>query len=420
MDCILFDSDNDGDQDLLITCGDVLYEENSIYYKPRLYINDGKGNFRLMPDAIPDSVKTIAGCVSACDFDGDGDIDLFIGGRVSKNYPMSPRSFLLQNNKGVFTDVTAKVCPTLQNPGMVTAAAWADFDNDKQIDLILTGEWMPIRFFKNNRGILVETTVSTGLAQMNGMWRSLIATDIDNDGDIDFVAGNLGLNCDYHVSATEPMELYATDLDRNGSIDPVFFYYMKGLDGSKHSFPGISRSRFADQVPAIKKKFLLSEDYSHATFNDIFKGKSNENILKLYCDETRSCYFENMGSGKFKKHPLPVEAQFAPVNAILCDDIDNDGFKDLLLAGNEYQAEVMTGRYDACYGCFLKGSTNKTFTSIPPVNSGFILNGDVKDMSLIRLSNGQKIILAAVNNDSLRVFRINAVSKNSNQKYVNQ
>jgi len=131
----------------------------------------------------------------------------------------------------------------------------------------------------------------------------------------------------------------------------------------------------------------------------------------LYCDETRSCYFENKGNGKYVKHPLPVEAQFAPVNAIICDDLDNDGFKDLLLAGNEYQAEVITGRYDASFGCFLRGNSNKTFTSVPPVKTGFILKGDVKDMSLIRLLNGQKIILAAVNNDSLRVFRVDAVSK---------
>jgi len=411
MDCILFDADGDGDNDLLITSGDIQFEENSKYYKPRLYSNDGKGNFGLMYNAIPDSVKTIAGCVSAGDFDGDGDLDLFIGGRASKKYPLAPRSFLLQNNKGIFTDVTSKVCPALEKPGMVTSAVWTDYDNDKQIDLIITGEWMPIQFFKNDHGKLIEATASTGLPQMNGMWRSLIASDIDDDGDVDLVAGNLGLNCDYKVSAAEPMQLYASDMDGNGSIDPVFFYYIKEEDGKKYSFPAISRNRFADQVPAIKKQFLLHKDYSTATFNEIYKGKPKEKILQLYCDETRSCYFENTGNGKYVKHPLPVEAQFAPVNAIICDDLDNDGFKDLLLAGNEYQAEVITGRYDASFGCFLRGNSNKTFTSVPPVKTGFILKGDVKDMSLIRLLNGQKIILAAVNNDSLRVFRVDAVSK---------
>jgi hypothetical protein len=405
-DCILFDADKDGDNDLLVTCGGMQYEENSIYYKPRLYINDGKGNFKLQADAIPDSVRTIAGCVSAGDFDDDGYIDLFIGGRVSKNYPTAPRSFLLHNSNGVFTDVTAKVCPALQTPGMVTSAVWTDFDNDQQADLIIAGDWMPLQFFKNKQGKLIDVTASTGLTQMNGMWRSLIATDIDNDGDIDLVAGNLGLNCEYKVSQQEPMQLFATDLDGNGSIDPFLFYYIKDADGIKRSYPAISRGRFAERVPAIKKQFLLNVDYAHAGYQDIFKGKAPDKILQLHCDETKTCYFENTGNGKFIKHALPVEAQFSPVNTIICDDLDNDGFKDLLLAGNEYQAEVMTGRYDASYGCFLRGGKNRSFVSVPPATSGFILNGDVKDMSLIRLSNGEKIVLAAVNNDSMRVFKI--------------
>ncbi len=411
MDCILFDADQDGDLDLLVTCGDLQYPENSIYYKPRLYLNDGKGNFKLSPGAIPEGIKTFAGSVSAGDLDGDGDLDLFIGGRVSRKYPNSPESFILQNDHGIFTDVTGKVCPALQYPGMVTSSVWTDFDNDKQTDLIIAGEWMPVRFFKNNHGRLTEATETTGLTHMNGMWRSLIATDIDNDGDVDLVAGNLGLNCDYQVTATEPMQLFATDLDGNGSIDPVFFYYIKGLDGKKHSVPGISRSQLSEQAPFIKKQFLRHSDYAKADYEKIFKGKAAKDILKLYCDETRTVYLENTGHGKFIKHPLPIEAQFAPVNAILCEDMDNDGFKDLLLAGNEYQSAVMTGRYDASYGCFLRGHADGKFSSVPPAESGFILNGDVKDMSLIKLSNGLKIVLAAINNDSLRVFRINAASK---------
>jgi hypothetical protein len=408
MACILFDADKDGDSDLLVTGGDMQYEENSIYYKPRLYLNDGKGNFTLQPNAIPDAVRTIAGCVSAGDYDGDGYPDLFIGGRVSKKYPLPPRSFLLKNNKGIFTDVTAEVCPALQKPGMVTAAVWTDFDNDHEPDLIIAGEWMPVQFFKNDHGKLIEITASTGLTQMNGMWHSLIATDIDNDGDIDLVAGNLGLNCEYHSSPTEPMKLYAADIDGNGSIDPIFCYYTKGADGKMHSYPAISRGRLSDQVPSIKKQFLLNEDYAHATYNDIFKRKATADVLQLHCDETRTCYFENAGNGKFIKHVLPIEAQFSPVNAIISDDLDNDGYKDLLLAGNEYQAEVMTGRYDASYGCFLRGSSNKTFVSIPQYKSGLLLQGDVKDMAVIRLANGDKLLVAAVNNDMMHVFKITA------------
>ncbi|MEQ1799879.1 MAG: RNA-binding protein, partial [Lacibacter sp.] len=247
----------------------------------------------------------------------------------------------------------------------------------------------------------------TGLTQMNGMWRSLIAVDIDNDGDLDFVAGNLGTNNDYHVSETEPLELFAADIDNNGFLDPVQFYYLKDENGSRRSYPAISRSQFSEQVPLIKKQFLFYKDYAQASFRDIFNSKVQDRLQKFYCNETRSCYFENMGGGKFVKHILPMQVQFAPVNSILCDDFDNDGIKDILLAGNEYQAEVMMGRYDASYGCFLKGTGKKSFQYISPVESGFMIRGDVKDLAVILMANGEKRILAAVNNDDMRMFRIN-------------
>ena len=181
---------------------------------------------------------------------------------------------------------------------MITSAVWTDFDNDKQPDLLIAGEWMPIRFFKNSNGSLKEITEQTGLTSNNGMWRSLIAADYDNDGDIDLIAGNLGLNCEYQVSATEPMQLFASDMDGNGSIDPVFFYYIKGNNGKKQLYPGLSRTMLASQVPAIKKQFLLHQEYAHASADDIFKGKPEKDILLFHCDETRSCYFENTGNGK--------------------------------------------------------------------------------------------------------------------------
>lgn len=290
---------------------------------------------------------------------------------------------------------------------MITSSVWTDFDNDKQPDLVVVGEWMPVRFFKNNHGKLDEVTSSTGLTQMNGMWRSLAVADIDKDGDEDVIAGNLGLNCTYGVNKDQPMQLYAKDMDGNGSIDPIFFYYIKDETGKKHLYPAISRAQFSDQVPGIKKQFLYAKDYSKASFDDIFPGSKKEGLLHLTCDETRSCWFENLGGGKFKKHILPLQAQFAPINSIICDDVDGDGFMDLIMAGNEYQAEVMAGRYDASYGCFLKGNKDKNFQFIPSTASGFIVDGDVKDMVLIPFSNKEKILVAAVNNDSLRVFKIN-------------
>ncbi|WP_459065005.1 VCBS repeat-containing protein [Flavitalea flava] len=412
--CILFDADGDGDLDLLITGGDTRYPEGSEYYRPRLYLNDGKGNFSLRTQAIPQGVSTIAGCVSAGDYDGDGDLDLFIGGRVSGSYPLSPASYVLRNDKGVFTDVTAEVCPSLKQAGMVTAAVWADLDKDGQTDLVIAGEWMPVRIFMNEHGHLLEKTAAMGLTQMNGMWRSLAVADVDGDGDPDIVAGNLGLNNDYRVSATEPMQLWAKDLDGNGTIDPLLFYYLKDKEGIRRSFPAVNRGQLARQVPAIKKQFLYNRDYAGAGMDDIFKNWSPTGMLKLSCDETRSCYLENRGHGVFVKHILPPEAQFAPVNAIICEDFDHDGVADLLLAGNEYQTEVMTGRYDASYGCLLKGARDGHFTFIPAVQSGFWVRGDVKNMAIIhspglsagKAKPGPQWVLTAVNDDSLRVFRV--------------
>jgi hypothetical protein len=406
LDAVFLDADGDGDADLLVTGGNVQLEENSVYNTPRLYTNDGKGRFQYQPNAIPPAIRLIAGCVQAGDYDGDGQPDLFIGSRVTGRYPLPGRSYVLHNNKGQFTDATAAVCPALQRPGMVTSAVWTDIDNDHRTDLVIAGEWMPVRFFKNVQGHLQEVTQRTGVADISGMWRSLVAVDIDHDGDTDLVAGNLGLNCDYQVTKGTPMELYAADLDGNGSIDPIPFYYIRDQYKQKRLYPGINRRQFADQVPAIKKQFLHHAAYATATFDDIFKGSMKDSLLHFTCTETRSCWLENMGGGRFVLHALPPEAQFAPVNAIVCNDMDGDGYTDLLLAGNEYQAEVMTGRYDASYGCFLKGMAHKQFRAVPPANSGFVVKGDVKDMALLPLARGKKAVVVAVNNDSLRVVLV--------------
>ena len=294
---VLFDADGDGDLDLLITYGDMRFSDTSMYYQPRLYLNDGKGNFALSANAIPSNVRTIASCTVVADYDGDGDLDVFIGGRVSKEYPLSPNSYLLQNNKGIFTDVTSKVCDALSKAGMISSAQWADFDNDKYPDLVIAGEYMPLRFFKNDGKEFKEVTGQTGLQNNEGLWRSLVAADVDGDGDIDFVAGNLGLNCVYHTTPENPMKLYAKDLDHNGSIDPVMFYYIKDRDGKRKMYPSINLDQLAGQVPPIKKKFLFHKDFAKATAEDIFQ--SDKDLKILTCNETRTCWFENMGHGKY-------------------------------------------------------------------------------------------------------------------------
>ncbi|HZG25278.1 MAG TPA: FG-GAP-like repeat-containing protein, partial [Chitinophagaceae bacterium] len=402
-DCLFFDADKDGDNDLLVTYGDMRFEDSSRYYRPTLFLNDGKGHFTADEGAIPSLVRTIAGCVRATDFDNDGYIDLFIGGRVSHQYPKAPGSFLLKNTGGVFTDVTKAICPELEYGGMISSATWADIDNDRMEELVVAGEWMPIRIFKWQQGLLKEITGTTGLDSLAGMWRSLVTADVDKDGDLDIIAGNLGENCKYRVSANQPMKLFAKDIDGNGSIDPVPFYYIRNRDESRQLFPAINKDQLSDQVPAMKKMFLQHNTFSTATVDDIFRDKSG--MMELTCAETASCYFENTGAGQFIKHPLPREAQFAPVNAIICEDMDGDGINDLLLAGNEYHTEVMTGRYDASYGLFLKGS-KKGFRSMSPVKSGFLLDGDVRSLTVVRDRNKDKLVIAGVNNDSLRIFSV--------------
>jgi hypothetical protein len=372
-----------------------------------LYKNDGHGNFLLDEVAIPASVSGISQVIAVADYDADGDMDIFIGGRIlADQYPVSPRSYILQNNAGKFTDVTKEVCPALEKAGMITGAVWMDFDNDKKPDLVICGEWMPVRFFKNIHNKLQEVTENTGLTNTNGLWRSLQAADIDKDGDIDFIAGNMGLNNKYHASHERPMMLYAKDIDINGSIDIIPAYYIKNEKGSYELFPAIDRTQFAEELLFIKKKYLLNKDYAVINMDALLKSFDQKDMMVLKCETTATVWIENLGNGHFKMHQLPLEAQFAPVNAIVANDLDHDGNIDLLLGGNEYQTEISTGRYDASYGQFLKGDGRGLFTPIKPTKSGFIVSGDMKNLKTITNKNQHQFVLAAVNNDSLKCFEI--------------
>ncbi len=402
-DAIFFDADKDGDMDLLVTGGTNEFDKGSVYNLPRLYVNDGNGNFSRNVNAIPKHITNITSVVKTFDVDYDGDEDIFLGGRVHNEYwPMPTNSYILQNNAGVFTDVTEKYNTILKNVGMVTDATWADVDGDTISDLIIVGEWMSVRVFKNNKINFNEIT-NTGINNLFGMWRSIASADIDKDGDMDIIAGNMGKNNRFHFSEKYPMQLWYTDMDGNGSIDPITGFYLPNKDGDKALFPAFGLTDISSQIPSVKKKYLLHKDFSTATMDNLFKGVT---ATKLNANEPASCWFENNGKGVFTKHELPIEAQFAPVNCILIMDCNKDGINDIVIAGNEYGMEISSGALDASYGLVLLGTANKTFISTQQATSGLFIRGDVRCLRKINIKGGNALI-AAVNNQHLQVFKLN-------------
>lgn len=404
MQCLLFDADGDNDPDLFIVSGSSEFDARSPYYLPRLYLNDGRGNFTKDSTAIPASLVSSAKCIAGSDIDGDGDTDIFIGGRVLVgNYPQVPRSYLLRNDRGKFTDITP---PLLQYPGLLNAALWTDIDNDNKPELMLAGEWMPVRVFKNATGSFSEITGATGMDKFNGYWRSLAAADIDGDGDMDIAAGNLGMNNPFRVNQLQPAKLVALDFDGNGVTEPVFCYFIRKDNYHYEESVGISRDQWAMQCPLIKKRFDQNQAYASASLQQIITPDEMKRATVLICNEVRSGYFENNGSGVFTFHPFETTAQFAPVNAILIDDIDKDGKKDILLAGNEYEYNVAVGRMDASYGLLLKGD-GKNFRALLPRQTGWISDGDVRDIKFIQNKKLGRLLLLARNSDSLQVLHFN-------------
>ncbi|HEY4154980.1 MAG TPA: VCBS repeat-containing protein, partial [Puia sp.] len=327
---LFFDADQDGDMDLYLASSGYDLDQHSSYLEDRLYLNDGKGNFTRSPNPLP-PMPFSKSSVKAADVDGDGDMDLFIGGRVIPGkYPLSPGSrILLNDGKGNFTDATSSTAPVLRNLGMVTDAVWTDLNGDKKPDLVVVGEYMPVKVFINKNGKLSDESASYIPFESSGWWNTVYAADMDGDGDQDLVIGNMGLNTPFHASAKEPVSLYYKDFDGNGSVDPIFCYYIDGV-----SYPAISRDDLTDQIPALKKKFLKYSDYSTATINDLFTPEQLKGAGLLKAGEMHTVYLENKENKSFVLHELPVEAQYSPVYAITSIDINKDGKKDLVLAGN--------------------------------------------------------------------------------------
>src|SRR6185436_14644812 len=330
MGALFFDADDDGDVDLYVISGGSTENVYNESYQDRLYINKGKGNFVRDLNALP-VIKSSGSCVSAGDYDGDGDDDLFIGGRIAPSmYPLTIRSYLLRNDKGKFTDVTKETAPGLEYPGMVTSALWTDFNNDNKIDLLIAGEWMPVAFFENRNGKLEEIITGSGLENSKGWWNSLAGMDFDHDGDIDYVAGNYGLNSKIKTSEHRPVSILYKDFDGNGTHDAVLNYYQS--DGK--SYPWCSRDDFTDQMRVMRKRFLRYADYASKTVNEIFTADELKNANVLYATTFSTSYIENLGNGHFRISPLPVAAQCFPVYGMVPGDFNEDGNPDILLTGN--------------------------------------------------------------------------------------
>ncbi len=419
MGVLFFDADNDKDLDLYIVSGSYEFQIYVPEIQDRLYLNNGKGKFRKSEAALPKMFSN-GSCVKAADFDQDGDLDLFVGGRlVPGSYPSAPESFLLENRDGLFIDVTSQFCPSLHRLGMITDALWSDFDQDGRADLVVAGEWMPITFYKNTGEALVPVNESTGIDQHIGWWNSLASGDFDNDGDIDYVAGNLGLNSNYKATPEEPMTLYAKDLNGNGLMDPMVFCYMKAEDGTRKPFPMHTRDDMISQLISIRKQYPTYESYGRASVDELWNEQERKNAMKLTATDLTSSYIENKGNGRFEIKSLPIEAQVAPVYGMTAEDVNGDGNLDLLLVGNDYSIEPVSGRHDAFVGLYLKGDGKGNFKSIPVAKSGFFVPGDAKGLAKVHSATGEDLLVATQNQDSVVVYSKKENSDNNKTEWIN-
>ncbi|MGI0105772.1 FG-GAP-like repeat-containing protein [Salinimicrobium sp. WS361] len=397
---LIFDANEDGHNDIYVVSGGNEFKPDSEFLQDRLYINDGKGNFHRDEAALPE-MRTSGSRVYQADFDKDGKQDLLVLGRlVPGNYPLPAKSYILknigENGKAKFRDITKNIAPEFQSLGMATSAEVVDIDKDGWQDIVIVGEWMPIRVFKNSEKGFTEISEKLGLADTAGWWWSVKSGDFDNDGDLDFMVGNLGQNYKYKANEEETFDIYFNDFDQNNKQDIVLSYYN---DGKK--FPLRGRQCSSQQIPGIKSKFPDYQSFSTATLEDVYTKEELDNSLHYQVKSFSSVYLENR-DGKFLRHELPSGAQISSINQILIDDYDEDGNLDALIAGNLFWSEVETTRNDAGYGLLLKGDGTGNFEEATASESGLFMPGDVKDM--LRMKVGNKNVILAIKNDDVLQF----------------
>ncbi|AWV98276.1 VCBS repeat-containing protein [Arcticibacterium luteifluviistationis] len=422
---LFFDADGDEDLDLYIVSGSNEFSPNSASYLDRLYQNDGKGNFTYLKDALPKRRES-GSVVKAADFDKDGDLDLFIGtSHVVNAYPKAASSFILRNDSKrsiIFNDITPGLAPELVQLGLVSDGILTDFDNDGWQDLIVVGEAMPITLFKNEGGKSFTKVQNKILDSKTGFWKSITGGDFDNDGDIDYVVGNLGLNNNYKISEETPLSIYAKDFDNDGVYDAIPTVYYLGKENKKEEVPFNVRDDLFKQINALRQRFDSYEKYANSSIYGVFAKDDVKDALILNINTVATSYLENKGDGDFELKAMPLLAQTAPVFGMLVEDFDQDGNLDVLMVGNDFGNEISVGRLDAQNGLLLRGDGEGGFIPRSMGKSGFVASGDTK--SLVRIQNavGQTMVLTLQNRGSLGAFSLSGdrkkVEANPNEIYA--
>jgi len=402
VDAAFFDANGDGHPDLFVVSGGNEFWGKAEQLRSRLYLNDGKGNFQRAVGALPDIFEN-GGTVAAGDFNADGHVDLFVGSRVvAQRYGEIPKSHLLQNDgTGRFTDVTADKAPQLSEAGMVSSSAWVDYDNDGKLDLVVAGEWMPVRVFHQERGRLVERTKEVGLSGSNGWWNSVSVADLRGNGRKDLVLGNLGLNSYLKASAKEPVRLYVNDFAKNGALAQILTSYKHGV-----SYPAAGRDELLQAIPSLKSKYPSYTSFGASRIEDIIPAADIKSSKVLEAKTFASAVALNNENGTFTLRELPVEAQFAPVYTTVAEDFDGDGKTDLLLGGNFDGVTPLYGPYDASYGLLLHGRGDGSFEAVDMEKSGVMVEGQVRRMKLLRDAKGNRLVVIARNNDKPKILRL--------------
>ena len=412
MGLLLFDADNDGDLDLYAAAGGYRNIPDGPAYQGKLYINNGKGSFTPDTMALPVNLASKS-CVRAIDYDHDGDLDLFVAGRVLPwNYPKPVSCAIYRNDtkdgKVKFTDVTYTAAKPLVEIGMVCDAVWTDFDNDGWQDLVLAGEWMPIKFLKNDHGQFRDVTFSSTIGSQIGWWNSITAGDFDNDGDIDYVVGNLGGNSFYKASDKYPVSIYAKDFYSQGIVQCMLTSFVKDRQGGQlMEFSSNSRDDLVAQLPFLKKRFLTYNKFAATTFDQVFTPQELAGAIKYSANDLASCFIRNNGNGTFTMDPLPDVAQYSAINGMIADDFDGDGNLDICMSTNDYSTMPSYGRYDALNGLVLKGDGKGKFTALTILQSGIFIPGNGKALVRLRSSDGKYLVAASQNKGPLQLFLSN-------------